>query len=86
MFSYLKVINFPSVGLKELIKRRNGVSMDKRRLSRLMYSLALRETGEVRLYGDAKQVAPFCFVPRRRQQIKVLYSDALSHFVIIVPL
>ena len=51
-----------------------------------MYSLALRETGEVRLYGDAKQVAPFCFVPRRRQQIKVLYSDALSHFVIIVSL
>ena len=61
--------------------------MDKRRLSRLMYSLlALRETGEVGLYGDAKQVAPFCFVPRRRQQIKVLYSDALSHFVIIVSL
>ena len=27
-----------------------------------MYSLALRETGEVGLYGDAKQVAPFCFV------------------------
>ena len=51
-----------------------------------MYGLALRETGEVGLYGDAKQVAPVCFVPRRRQQIKVLYSDALSHFVIIVSL
>lgn len=86
MFLYLKVINFPSAELKKLIKRRNGVLMDKRRLSRLMYSLALRATGEVGLYGDAKQAAPFCFVPRSRQQIKVLYSDALSHFVIIISL
>ena len=86
MLSYLKVINFPSAELKKLIKRLNGVLMDKRRLSRLMYSLALREIGKVVRYGDTKQVAPFCFVPRRRQQIKVLYSDALSHFVIIVSL
>ena len=53
MFSYLKVINFPSAELKKLIKRQNGVLMDKRRLSRLMYSLALRATGEVGLYRDA---------------------------------
>ena len=86
MFSYLKVINFPSAELKKLIKRRHGVLMDKRRLSRLMYSLALRAIGKVGRYGDTQQVAPFCFVPRRRQQIKVLYSDTLSHFVIIVSL
>ena len=78
MFSYLKVINFPSVGLKELIKRRNGVSMDKRRLSRLMYSLALRETGEVGLYGDAKQVAPFVLSPGGDNKLKFC-TAMLSH-------